>query len=75
MKRHKLNSEQQQEHTEQQSQQAGAREFATVEEMLRYDAAHTRIPPGIAQRLKQSAGPAPAPSRSWWRRFFGGGNS
>jgi hypothetical protein len=44
-------------------------EFSTAEEMLRHDALHTPVPPSIAHRLQESIGPAP--TRSWWRRFFG----
>ncbi len=46
-------------------------EFATPEELLRHDALHTVVPPTIAHRLKDSIGPTPPPSRSWWRRLFG----
>jgi hypothetical protein len=73
----KLNSEQQQSRqvgTEQQTQSQPALEFATAEELLRYDAAHTPVPPGIEQRLQKSAGGLPPPSHSWWKRFFGGSN-
>ncbi|HWX22720.1 MAG TPA: hypothetical protein VN578_22685 [Candidatus Binatia bacterium] len=55
-----------------QTQQAAFREFASVEEMLRHDAVHTPVPPSIAHRLRESLGPLPPPSRSWWRRLFGG---
>ena len=58
----KLSQEQQQQHTaEQQTQSASAREFATVEEVLRYDAAHTVVPPEIARRLEKSTRGAVAP--------------
>ena len=72
MKQHsKLSSEQQQQLAAgQQSQQQAARDFASPEEMLRHDAAHTRVPPGIAQRLAKSAGGSSGPKRSWWRRLF-----
>ena len=49
-----------------------AHEFASTEELLRYDAAQTDVPPGIAKRLQQSTQNVPAPNRSWWQRFFGG---
>jgi hypothetical protein len=69
----KLSEEQQQQQAaEQQTQQPAAREFATAEELLRYDAAHTTVPPGIARRLQKSAGDLPAPRTNWWRKFFGG---
>ena len=72
----KLSEEQQQQQhaVEQQTQQQSAREFANAEEMLRYDAAHTTVPPGIAQRLQKSTGDLPGPKTSWWKRLFGGTN-
>ena len=53
-----------------QQQQQAAREFASVEELLRVDAAHTAVPPAIAQRLSDSTADLPKPRRSWWRRLF-----
>ena len=70
----KFNSEQQQSQqvgTEQQTQQT-VREFASAEELLRYDAAHTTVPPEIAQRLQKSTGNLPGPKPAWWKRLFGG---
>jgi hypothetical protein len=70
----KLSEEQQQQQhaAEQQTQQPSAREFANAEEMLRHDAAHTTVPPGIAQRLQKSTGDLPGPKTAWWKRLFGG---
>jgi type II secretory pathway pseudopilin PulG len=70
----KLSEEQQQQQhaAEQQTQQQSAREFANAEEMLRYDAAHTPVPPVIAQRLQKSTGGPTEPKTSWWKRLFGG---
>jgi hypothetical protein len=72
MKQHnKLTSaQQQQQAAQQQARQESAREFSSPEELLRHDAAHTRVPPGIARRLAKSAGGS-GPKRSWWRRLFG----
>ncbi|HLP76368.1 MAG TPA: hypothetical protein VK327_05555 [Candidatus Paceibacterota bacterium] len=72
MKQHsKLSSTQQQQQiTEQRSQQQAARDFATAEELLRFDAAQTPVPPAIADRLAQSAAGLPKPGRSWWKRLF-----
>jgi hypothetical protein len=71
----KLSQEQQQSRqvgTEQQTQQEAAREFANAEELLRYDAAHTTVPPAIAKRLQKSTGQASAPPpRPWWRNLLG----
>jgi hypothetical protein len=56
----------------QQSQSQSAREFATVEEMLRHDANETRVPEAIAQRLQETVSQLPAPARQpWWRKLFG----
>jgi len=64
--------EQQQQVSETKSQQkTSAREFASVEELLRYDAKQTNVPPEIAQRLGRSLQHEPRPARSWWRRWLG----
>jgi hypothetical protein len=69
----KLTSDQRQEQAaEQQTQAKPALEFATPEELLRYDAAQTPVPGGIARRLQQSAADLPQPKPAWWKRFFGG---
>ncbi len=73
--RSKLSPEQQ--HLEQQSaahqtQPQAGQEFATAEELLRFDAAQTAVPPQLAERLKQSAGQLPPPPRrSWWKNLLG----
>jgi hypothetical protein len=76
MKRQTKLTQQEQEQlaaAQQQTQSSSAKEFASVEEMLRHDALHTPVPPAIAHRLEESASQLPPPSgRAWWRRFFGG---
>ena len=68
----KLSPVQQQEHAaEHQTQQKAVHEFATAEELLRYDAAHTTVPPEIARRLQKSIGQTGTEPRSWWRDLFG----
>jgi hypothetical protein len=57
--------------TQQQSSETSQKEFATAEEMLRHDAAHTPVPPAIAERLEQSLAQLRPPARSWWRRILG----
>jgi hypothetical protein len=55
------------------AQQTGAehaRDFASVEEMLRHDALHTPVPPAIAHRLQESIGKSSPPPGPWWRRFL-----
>jgi hypothetical protein len=67
----KLSQEQQQTET-QQTQPPAGREFASPEELLRFDATQTAVPPDIAQRLKKSMGDLQPPPSSWWKRLFGG---
>ncbi len=70
----KFSQEQQQAATHQTGQQP-AREFASAEELLRFDAAQTNVPPEIAERLKRTTSNAtPPPRASWLKRFFGGTN-
>jgi hypothetical protein len=73
MKHHKKFNPQQQEHASelQQAAQNTAREFSTAEELLRYDAGQTTVPPAIAQRLQKSSADLPKPTRSFWKRLFG----
>lgn len=66
----KLTSQEQQELSEAKSQQTAAREFATPEELLRYDANQTHVPPVVAERLQTSINQTPKPARPWWQRFF-----
>jgi hypothetical protein len=71
----KLSQEQQQQATEHQTQQQpAALKFSNTEELLRYDAEHTPVPPAIAQRLKKSTGALPQPKAAWWKRLLGGTN-
>ena len=72
----KLRQEQQQaeQAAELQSQEETrhGQQFASVEELIRFDAAQTAPPETVADRLKQSIAREPAP-RPWWRRLFGMG--
>lgn len=74
--RTKFQTELQQEHAAQEQHhhehQQSAHEFAAAEEMLRFDAANTIVPPEIERRLQESTASLPQPKRSWWRRVFGG---
>ncbi len=65
---------QKQEHIEEQQTQTNlTKEFASAEELLRFDAAQTAVPPEIAQRLqKNSTDIHPPQLRSWWKNLFGG---
>jgi hypothetical protein len=69
----KLQHQQQEQQTsdlrETQQQQA-AREFASVEELIRLDAAETVPPASLAERLNESIAREPKPERPWWKRLF-----
>ncbi len=52
-------------------QQSVAREFASTEEMLRFDAKQTEIPPDVARRLQKSLERTKVPKSSWWKNLFG----
>ena len=67
-----ISQEQQQQVSETQSRQTAGREFSSVEELLRFDAAQTTVPPEIARRLQKSAANMPQPARPWWKNLFGG---
>jgi len=66
----KLQQQQKQEAVEQTGQLQTEREFASVEEMLRDDAAQTSPPPRLAHRVAESIAKEPRPERSWWQRLF-----
>jgi anti-sigma-K factor RskA len=48
-----------------------AREFASVEELIRHDAAQTEVPAAVTQRLQKSAAGTSSPRKPWWRRMLG----
>lgn len=54
------------------AQTTPVREFATVEDLLRADAAQHPPPPELAERVAESIRKAPAPARSWWSRWLSG---
>jgi hypothetical protein len=58
-------------HTETQSSETQAvREFANADELLRFDAAQTVVPPQIGERLKNSTANITQPKTGWLKRFF-----
>jgi hypothetical protein len=69
----KLIQQEQQQVSETQSQTQVTKtthEFASPEELLRFDAKRTEVPAGIAQRLSGSLENEPVVRRSWWKRWF-----
>jgi len=75
MKRKLTSEEQRHFAAEQETQSQAAHEFSTLEEMLRYDANHTAVPPEIGQRLQKSSAELPIQKPAWWKRFLGRANS
>ena len=47
-------------------------EFSTPEEAIRYDAARTKPPDRLGERVRASVEREGLTKRSWWRRLFGG---
>lgn len=48
-------------------------EFSSVEEMLRFDAAQTQVPPSVEMRLADSVQKhlgTPTKARPWWKKLF-----
>jgi len=77
MKQHSKLSQKQEQQAEQTTHTAhahAAQEFSNSDELLRFDAGQTVVPPEIAERLKKSAAAIapPEPPRSWWKNLFGG---
>jgi hypothetical protein len=72
--KHQTKFSQKQEHVAEQHIHApAAKEFSNSDELLRFDAAHTAVPPEIAQRLQKSAAQIhPPAARPWWKNLFGG---
>jgi hypothetical protein len=68
----KLTSREQPQTSQTQSHQTEVREFQTAEELLRYDAGQTPVPPAVARRLDESIQREPKAARPWWRRLTGG---
>ena len=60
--------------TQHQRQGATARQFTTPEEVLRFDAAQTQVPPVIIERLQASISREPPVSSPWWKRWLGRAN-
>ena len=56
---------------EQHTASVETREFASVEALLRHDAAQTSVPLALARKVQEAAARVPTPKRAWWRQLFG----
>lgn len=70
--KHRAKFSQEQQHAEaHQAQKQAGQEFAGAEELLRFDAAQTPVPPEIAERLKRTTTAAAPPAKAgWFKRLF-----
>ena len=69
----KLKQEQRQEQEQsfgEQVAQTSGQEFATVEELLRYDNEQNPVPAQVGGRLNASVSAEPKPSRPWYKNLF-----
>ena len=62
-------NEQQDSLQQQRTENTGARDFASVEEMLRFDAAQNLVSPNVERKLKQSVAKE-RPSATLWQRIL-----
>ena len=51
--------------------QAQAKEFATVDDLLRYDSERNPVPPEVADRLGHTLAAEPKPEKPWYKKLFG----
>jgi hypothetical protein len=51
--------------------QAQVKEFASVEDLLRYDSEQNPVPPEVADRLGRSLEAEPKPEKPWYKKLFG----
>ena len=71
--REEQNHEQESAHFQEVSNQSEVKEFATVEELLRYDAEQNPVPAEVAEKLGKSLAAEPAaPRQSWFKKLLGG---
>ena len=55
----------------QQAESQRAKEFASVEDLLRFDSEQNPVPPEVADRLGRSLEAEPKPEKPWYKRLFG----
>jgi hypothetical protein len=57
-------------HIQSEQSQANAKEFANVDELLRFDSEQNPIPTVVVERLNKSLAAEPKAKRSWFDRLF-----
>ena len=66
--RHQEEQEQQSTQQQHSEQKTDAKEFSSVDEMLRYDASQNAVPPNVAEKVNRSIAGEPQPG-SWLKRL------
>jgi hypothetical protein len=51
--------------------QGQVKEFATVDDLLRYDSEQNPVPGEVAERLGKSLEAEPKPEQPWYKKLFG----
>ena len=51
--------------------QGTVKEFATVDDLLRYDSEQNPVPGEVAERLGKSLEAEPKPEQPWYKKLFG----
>jgi hypothetical protein len=70
-RRTRLTSQEDQQSKSTQAHEQQPKDFETAEELLRFDASRTAVPPSVAERLQESIGSQINPDRPWWKRWLG----
>ena len=68
--RSKLRYDQQEHQLTNETTNAQAQEFATVEDLLRNDSEQNPVPGGVAERLNLSIANEPKAPKSWFKSLF-----
>ncbi len=58
-------------HFHETASQSQTKEFAAVEDLLRFDSEQNPVPPEVADRLGRSLAAEPKPEKPWYRKLFG----
>ena len=69
--RQQAEQEQATEQIQQTVNQDTVKEFATVDDLLRYDSEQNPVPAEVAERLGKSLEAEPKPEQPWYKKLFG----
>jgi hypothetical protein len=63
--------QEQQEQIQSAVNQGTVKEFATVDDLLRYDSEQNPVPAEVAEKLGKSLEAEPKPEQPWYKKLFG----